>query len=155
MSEFGTEREESKRVLKFGAGNYKFTALELPGGFEFGVELVGEGVYSTQLLFDGDNANPGIFARIEGVNFRGMTLRGAISAGGTRKGVIYRGQKTNNTLDVDVRFGEDTRLTDAEILVQAYGRGVAILGVASLATQAILEIVADINAVFGTIRNRS
>lgn len=158
LSATGTQVTAGVRKLKFDAGSFFATELTIPESAEFGFDFVGSGMYTTTLYFDETNSNPAINSEIEAVTFDAMSLIGASdnsTIAANYKGLCYRGKKPSDTLDVDVMFSSTVRITKWQIGVQAYGRGVTFNGgILSSINDAGIEIVADINAVFGTSRNQ-
>ncbi len=147
----GTKRAGGKRAIMLPAGHFKISALTIPAAMGFGIDFIGAGKNATVVWSDHTNPNPAITSEIESVNFRSMSLFGALSETSNSanwKGCFYKGKLASNAPDIDVMFS-DCIVGYAVSFAQVYGRG-CIFNAGTTAVRCInlLEIVADASTVF-------
>ncbi len=147
----GTKRAGGKRAIRLPAGHYKLSALTIPAAMGFGIDFIGAGKNATVLWADPTNPNPAITSEIEFVNFKGMSLFGALSETSDIakwKSCFYKGKLASNLSDIDVRFS-DCIVGFATDFVQAYGRGVIFdAGTTAVRCLSLLNIVCDPSTIF-------
>ena len=123
-----TYRNGGVRVLRIPAGNYKITSVTIPASLTFGVNIVGDGKFSSIIWADNSNLSPAFNSEIEFVHFDSLGLYGSLSQSGLStdwKQCFYKGKLATNLPDVDVTF-TNCALGHSVDFIQAYGRGVVI-----------------------------
>ena len=152
----GTKREGGKRAIEVPAGCFRISALTVRAALGFGIDFKGAGKNATSIYADPSNPNPAITSEIEFVNFKSMSLFGALSETSNRslwKGCFYKGKLPSNRADIDVRFS-DCIVGYATDFVQAYGRGVIFdAGTTAVFCINLLNIVCDPSTVFSGAEN--
>lgn len=152
----GTKREGGKRAIEVPAGCFRISAVTARAAMGFGIDFKGAGKNATSIYADPSNPNPAITSEIEFVNFKSMSLFGALSVTSNSslwKGCFYKGKLASNLADIDVRFS-DCIVGYATDFVQAYGRGVIFdAGTTAVRCINLLNIVCDPSTVFTGAEN--
>lgn len=105
LARLPTRRGGGKRGLKFPKGSYLITSILFPESLGFGLDIIGDGVKTTNLYFDHTVLTPAMTCNIEFLQFRNMSLIGAKDeAIYTTRTDGFVGKLPNNYPDIDVTF---------------------------------------------------
>lgn len=148
----GSRRTGGKRAIKIPYGNYKVTALTIPQGIGFGLDIIGDGMMSTVMWFDNNNSEPAFNCVVELTTFRNLSLIGSLSDqnGGSSslwKSVCFKGKQYANRADIDVKF-ENVYAAFWNDFTQINGRGCVINNCAIGFVNAVINIVASPDTLF-------
>ena len=143
----GSRRVGAKRALKFPMGHYRYSALTIPAGIGFGLDIIGDGENSTCLWVDHTNASPAFTCEIESFQFRNIMFAGSLSDSVAGNPTLWKdiGFKCRNSYsipDIDVSFKNCTFLFFKDVC-HAYGRGVTFTNCAIGEINCMLNIVCD------------
>lgn len=101
----GTRRTGGRRGLKFPKGSYRIDDMQLPESLGFGLDIIGDGVKTTNLYFDHNSTNSAIDCQIEFVQFRNMSLIGSLDeTWKTSRTSGFKGYLLDKRADIDVTF---------------------------------------------------
>ena len=105
LATLATRRKGGKRGLKIPKGSYLITSITFPESLGFGLDIIGDGVKTTNLYFDHTVLTPAMTCNIEFVQFRNMSLIGTRDeATYTTRTDGFIGKLPNNYPDIDVTF---------------------------------------------------
>ncbi len=105
LATLGTRRQGGKRGLKFPKGSFRVDSITLPTALGFGLDIIGDGVKTTNIYFDHTSVNPAITSEIEFVQFRNMSMIGSLNETWvTTRTPMYKGKLLDNRPDIDVTF---------------------------------------------------
>ena len=125
LATLGTRRQGGKRGLKFPKGSFRLDSITLSSALGFGLDIIGDGPKTTNLYFDQNSISPAITSEIEFVQFRNMSLIGALDeVWNTTRTPMYKGRLTDGRADIDVSF-VNCEIAYWNIASQIHGRGCA------------------------------
>ena len=105
LASLPTRRGGGKRGLKFPKGSYLIKSITFPESLGFGLDLIGDGVKTTNLYFDHTTTSPAITCNIEYTQFRDITLIGSKDETWSQTRTVgFDAKLLNNYPDIDVTF---------------------------------------------------
>lgn len=140
LATLGTRRTGGKRGLKFPKGSFRVDYMDLPAALSFGIDIIGEGLYTTTLYFDQNQTREAIKCEIESVQFIGMTLVGSLNEVQTARTAGFVGKLPSKHADIDVKF-LNCAVVYWATFAQIYGRGCIFEGCTIGGLHTAMEIV--------------
>lgn len=123
LATLGTRRQGGKRGLKFPKGSYRVDNFSLISALGFGLDIIGDGPKTTNIYFDQNSLDPAITSEIEFVQFRNMSLIGALDeVWNTTRTPMYKGRLPDGRADIDVSY-VNCEIICWNIASQIHGRG--------------------------------
>lgn len=118
-----TRRGAGKRGLKFPKGSYRLSSITFPASLGFGIDILGEGVKTTNLYFDHNAVNPAITCEIEFTQFKDISLIGSLNENWIRPRTVgFLGKLPSKAADIDAAFF-NCEIIAWDTFAQIYGRG--------------------------------
>ena len=123
LANLPTRRGGGRRGLKFPKGSFLLTSITFPESLGFGLDIIGDGVKTTNLYFDHLATSSAMTCNIEFVQFRNMSLIGSKDESTYSSRTLgFVGKLNNNYPDIDVTFF-NCEIVYWNTFAQIHGRG--------------------------------